>query len=79
MSVALDIPIHDNTQRVIDRLNECVIAAGGCIYLTKDGFSRPEHVSAMDARVTKFLEVCRRWDPHGTIRSAQSQRLFGAP
>jgi FAD/FMN-containing dehydrogenase len=77
MSVALDMPIHDNIQEVIDRLNERVIACGGRIYLTKDGFSRPEHISAMDARVPNFLEVCRRWDPERTIRSAQSHRLFG--
>ncbi len=78
MSVALDIPIRDNVQQVIDRLNERVIAAGGRIYLTKDGYTRPEHIRAMDTRVPAFLEVCRRWDPARTLRSAQSERLFGA-
>jgi decaprenylphospho-beta-D-ribofuranose 2-oxidase len=77
MSLALDIPIRDNVQTVIDRLNECVIEGGGRIYLTKDGFTRPEHLRAMDDRVPAFLEVCRRWDPEGNIRSAQSERLFG--
>jgi decaprenylphospho-beta-D-ribofuranose 2-oxidase len=77
MSVALDIPIRENVQTVIDRLNECVIEGGGRIYLTKDGFTRPEHLRAMDDRVTTFLEVCKRWDPEGNIRSAQSERLFG--
>jgi decaprenylphospho-beta-D-ribofuranose 2-oxidase len=78
MSLALDLPIGDNTQEVIDRLNERVIACGGRIYLTKDGYTRPEHLRAMDQRLPEFLDVCRKWDPHGTIRSAQSQRLFGA-
>ena len=77
ISLALDIPIRDNTQRVIDELNECVIACGGRIYLTKDGFSRPAHVRAMDPRLAEFRDVCRRWDPEGTLRSAQSERLFG--
>ncbi len=77
MTLALDIPIRDNTQLVIDRLNEKVIEGGGRIYLTKDGFTRPEHLRAMDPRVPAFLEVCRRWDPEGRIRSAQSDRLFG--
>jgi hypothetical protein len=77
MSLALDIPITENTQEVIDRLNERVIACGGRIYLTKDGFTRPEHFHAMDPRVPEFLAVCRKWDPAGKIRSAQSERLFG--
>jgi FAD/FMN-containing dehydrogenase len=79
ISLALDIPIRDNTQRVIDELNELVIGAGGRIYLTKDGFTRPEHLRAMDPRFAEFQRVCRRWDPAGTLRSAQSERLFGEP
>jgi FAD/FMN-containing dehydrogenase len=78
MSLALDLPITDNTQAVIDRLNERVIACGGRIYLTKDGYTRPEHLRAMDQRLPEFLAICRRWDPQGTLRSAQSERLFGA-
>lgn len=78
ISLALDIPIRDNVQLVIDRLNERVIAGGGRIYLTKDGFTRPEDLRRMDARVPAFLEVCKRWDPEGNIRSAQSERLFGS-
>jgi decaprenylphospho-beta-D-ribofuranose 2-oxidase len=78
ISVALDIPIRDNTQLVIDKLNETVIEHQGRIYLTKDGFTRPEHFRAMDPRIDKFLEVCRKWDPDNTLRSAQSERIFGA-
>jgi decaprenylphospho-beta-D-ribofuranose 2-oxidase len=77
ISVALDIPIRDNTQLVIDKLNEIVIEHGGRIYLTKDGFTRAEHFAAMDPRIPAFLEVCRKWDPEGTLRSAQSERIFG--
>jgi hypothetical protein len=54
-----------------------VIENEGRIYLTKDGFTRPEHFRAMDPRVDKFLEVVRKWDPEGTLRSAQSERVFG--
>lgn len=77
MSVALDIPIRDNTQGVVDRLNEHVIRCGGRIYLTKDGFTRPAHFSAMEPRLQAFLAQKRIWDPQGKIRSAQSMRLFG--
>lgn len=76
ISVALDIPIHANIGRIIDELNEQVMKYGGRIYLTKDGHSRPEHVRAMDPRLDGFLEVCRKWDPKGLLRSAQSKRLF---
>jgi FAD/FMN-containing dehydrogenase len=77
ISVALDIPIRANTQLVIDKLNEIVIENEGRIYLTKDGFTRAEHFRAMDPRIDAFLEVCKKWDPEGTLRSAQSERIFG--
>ena len=77
MSLALDIPINENTQTVVDQLNEHVLACGGRIYLTKDGLTRPEHFRAMEPRVERFLAVKRKWDPGNRIRSAQSERLFG--
>jgi decaprenylphospho-beta-D-ribofuranose 2-oxidase len=77
MSIALDIPIRADTQAVIDRLNEHVIACGGRIYLTKDGFTRPVHFRAMEPRLDAFLAVKRQWDPQGLLKSAQSERLFG--
>ncbi|APR76785.1 putative oxidoreductase [Minicystis rosea] len=76
-SIAFDIPMRDDTQALVDALNERVIAEGGRIYLAKDSFTRPEHFRAMDPRLSRFLEVRRRWDPEGRIKSAQSVRLFG--
>ena len=78
VSLALDFPVDgDRTRRLVDRLNEYVIAHGGRIYLAKDAFTRAEHFRAMDRRVEAFLDVRRQWDPHGRIRSAQSARIFG--
>ena len=78
MSIALDFPVQGNrTQRLVDRLNEYVIAHSGRIYLAKDAFTRPEHFLAMDNRLDSFLDIRNRWDPHGRIRSALSVRLFG--
>jgi decaprenylphospho-beta-D-ribofuranose 2-oxidase len=77
ISVALDIAVRDNTRRLIDLLNEFVIAEGGRIYLTKDTFTRAEHFRAMEPRLDAWLAVRRKWDPQGRIRSAQSVRLFG--
>lgn len=77
VSIALDLPVRDNTQHVIDDLNEFVVKVGGRVYLAKDAFTRPEHFRAMEPRLAAFEQVRRRWDPHGAIRSAQSIRLFG--
>jgi FAD/FMN-containing dehydrogenase len=79
ISIALDIPVRDDTQRLVDALNELVIAEGGRIYLTKDAFTRPEHYAAMDPRLPEFQAVRDRWDPARSIRSAQSVRVFGDP
>ena len=76
-SIALDLPVRDNTQGVVDALNEHVIAAGGRIYLAKDAFTRPDHYRAMEPRLDAWLAIRRRWDPTGQLRSAQSVRLLG--
>jgi hypothetical protein len=77
ISIALDIPIHDDTQSLVDHLNELVIAEGGRIYLAKDAFTRPEHFRAMEPRLGEFERIRRAWDPQGRIKSAQSVRIFG--
>lgn len=79
VSVALDLPIRDDTQQVVDALNEFVVAAGGRVYLAKDAFTRPDHFRAMEPRLSEFEAIRRRWDPEGKIRSMQSIRLFGDP
>jgi len=78
MSIAVDFPIHPTrTPALVDKLNELVIAEGGRIYLTKDAFTRAEHFRAMEPRLEAFNAVRQRWDPQGTLRSAQSVRMLG--
>ena len=77
ISIALDIPVRRNTAEVVARLNERVIEEGGRIYLTKDAFTTAEHFRAMEPRLDAWLEVKRRFDPEGRLKSAQSVRLFG--
>ena len=79
VSYALDMPVGPATQRVVDALNEYVIAEGGRIYLAKDGFTRAEHFRAMDPRIDAFNAVRRKWDPEGRLKSAQSVRVLGDP
>ena len=77
ISIALDIPIRDNTQSLVDALNELVIAEGGRIYLAKDAFTRPDHFRAMEPRLPEWTRIRRHWDPQGQLRSAQSVRILG--
>ena len=79
ISIALDVPVRDSTQRLVDELNAFVIAARGRIYLAKDTFSRPEDFRAMEPRLDAWQAIRRQWDPECKIRSAQSIRLFGDP
>lgn len=77
ISIALDIAVRDDTQALVDALNEHVAREGGRIYLAKDQFTRPEHFRAMETRLPAFQEVREKWDPDHRFKSAQSVRLFG--
>jgi len=77
ISYALDIPVDGDTQRLVDTLNDFVVAEGGRIYLAKDAFTRAAHFRAMEPRLDAWLAVRRKWDPDGRIVSAQSVRVFG--
>lgn len=77
ISIALDIAIRDDTQALVDALNEQVIAEGGRVYLAKDQFTRPEHFRAMEPRLPEWQAIRRKWDPEGRLRSAQSVRVLG--
>ena len=76
-SIALDIAIRDDTQTLVDRLNETLIELGGRVYLAKDLFTTAEHFRRMEPRLDQFLELRERFDPQRRIRSALSIRLFG--
>lgn len=78
MSLALDLPIIDETPQIIRRLNRTVKELGGRIYLTKDGFTLGEDFAEMEQRLGEFQEIRRKYDPEGRLRSAQSVRLLGA-
>jgi FAD/FMN-containing dehydrogenase len=76
-SIAVDMAVSPELQRIVDHLNAFVIETGGRIYLTKDRFTRPEHFRAMEPRLSTFFALRDKWDPKRRLRSAQSVRLFG--
>jgi len=78
ITLALDIAVRDDTQELVDALNEQVLQEGGRVYLAKDSFTRREHFEAMEGpRLDEFRAVRDRWDPNHRFRSAQSVRLLG--
>ena len=78
ITLALDIPLRDDTQALVDALNQQVIADGGRVYLTKDSLTRADKFRRMDgARVDAFNAVRDRWDPERRFKSALSVRLLG--
>ncbi len=78
ITLALDIPLRDDTQALVDALNQQVIADGGRVYLTKDSLTRADDFRRMDgARVDAFNAVRDRWDPERRFKSALSVRLLG--
>jgi FAD/FMN-containing dehydrogenase len=76
VSVAVDLPVRRDTQRVIDALATATIAEGGRVYLAKDGFVRREDFARLEPRLAEFTRARRRFDPAGRLRSAQSARLL---
>ncbi len=78
ITLALDIAVRDETQKLIDALNEQVLHEGGRVYLAKDSFTRREHFQLMEgARLEEFNAIRDRWDPNRKFRSALAVRLLG--
>ena len=78
ISIALDIPVRDRTQALVDALNELVIARRRP-HLPGQGRLHARRALPRDgaARLAEFQRIRKKWDPKGRIRSAQSVRLFG--
>jgi FAD/FMN-containing dehydrogenase len=80
ISIAVDLPVRDGTQELVDALDRQVIAEGGRIYLAKDAFTRRESFQAMEGdRLADFARLRAKYDPEGRLASAQSVRLLGDP
>ncbi len=75
-TLAVDIPLGlPGLGELLDRFDAIVVAAGGRVYLAKDGRVRPELIHSMYPRLDEWREVCDRLDPGHLISSDLDRRL----
>jgi FAD/FMN-containing dehydrogenase len=74
-TVALDLPVRDDTPRIVETLNAHLIELGGRVYLAKDRFTTAADYRRMDKRIDGWRAIKQKYDPKGRLRSAQSARL----
>ncbi|HEV2796924.1 MAG TPA: FAD-binding oxidoreductase, partial [Nocardioides sp.] len=75
-TLAVDLPVGPGLGRLLDRLDDLVLGAGGRVYLAKDGRLRQDAVEAMYPRLDEFRAVRRVLDPEGLFVSDLARRVL---
>jgi decaprenylphospho-beta-D-ribofuranose 2-oxidase len=73
---AVDIPVGPpELPRLLDRLDDAVLEAGGRVYLAKDARTRPDRLGIMYPRLAQWREIRAKLDPDRVITSDMARRL----
>jgi decaprenylphospho-beta-D-ribofuranose 2-oxidase len=75
-TLALDFPVRPGLFEFLDELDQVVLKYGGRLYMSKDARMKPEVLKAGYPRLEEFKAVVKKYNPHGKIRSTQSDRLL---
>jgi len=75
-TLALDLPIGSpRLPKVLDELDDMVLAAGGRLYFAKDSRLSPEKAQLMYPRLDEFRKIKNRIDPEHKLTSDLARRL----
>jgi FAD/FMN-containing dehydrogenase len=75
-TLAVDLPRDgDRQDRLLEDMDEVVMAGGGRVYLAKDARLSADSFRHMYPEVPRWLDVKRRVDPQGRFTSSLSRRL----
>lgn len=74
-TLAIDLPNRDGVQPLLQGLEDVMLAAGGRVYLAKDGHVSKAAMPAMYPDLPAFQDVIRRVDPDAKFASAMTKRL----
>jgi len=75
VTLALDFPVSDAVFRLLDALDETMVAAGGRLYLAKDARQAPSIFAAGYPGLPRFQDLRRAIGATGRIASHLSKRL----
>lgn len=78
-TLAIDFPIRNNTVALTRRLDAMVLEAGGRVYLGKDSYLQAETFAAMYPRVSEWLAIKAKYDPHAVFTSNLGRRVGLSP
>lgn len=74
-TLAVDFPNRPQARRLIAKLEEATVAAGGRLYLAKDALSNGGAIKAMYPDYPKWAGAVAKADPQGHLQTDMTRRL----